>query len=55
MEWTSVGIPGDDDRTGRRVHFIPQQVASARFLAVHAGTATAAPDNPPLTDRPAAG
>lgn len=50
VEWTSLGIPGDDDLTGRRVHFLPSQVAAGGQLPVRARSVTAAPDNPPLTD-----
>ncbi|WP_455360266.1 pyridoxamine 5'-phosphate oxidase family protein [Streptomyces sp. SYSU K21746] len=53
LEWTRPGVAGDDDRTGRRVHFAPQHVVTGRLLPLLADTVTAAPDNPPLTDRPA--
>ncbi|MFD7409682.1 pyridoxamine 5'-phosphate oxidase family protein [Streptomyces sp. NPDC059866] len=51
LEWTRPGIPGDDDRTGRRVHFIPQKLTAGRLLPLQADAVTAAPDNPSLTDR----
>ncbi|MFI2207971.1 pyridoxamine 5'-phosphate oxidase family protein [Streptomyces sp. NPDC020192] len=54
LEWTRTGIPGDDDRTGRRVHFLPQHLVAGRLLPLQADTVAAAPDNPPLTDRPSA-
>jgi uncharacterized protein len=50
LEWTGTGIPGDDDRTGRRVHFTPEQLVAGRLLSLQADSVTAAPDNPPLTD-----
>jgi predicted pyridoxine 5'-phosphate oxidase superfamily flavin-nucleotide-binding protein len=52
LEWTRTGIPGDDDRTGRRVNFLPQHLVAGCLLPLRADTAAAAPDNPPLTDRP---
>ncbi|OUC91871.1 pyridoxamine 5'-phosphate oxidase family protein [Streptomyces swartbergensis] len=52
LEWTRPGTPGDDDRTGRRVHFTPQRLVAGRLLPLQADTVTAAPDNPPLTDQP---
>ncbi|MET9494404.1 pyridoxamine 5'-phosphate oxidase family protein [Streptomyces sp. NPDC006552] len=51
LEWTEPGVPGDDDRTGRRVHFTPRKVVSGGLLPLRADTVTAAHDNPPLTDR----
>lgn len=51
LEWTRPGIAGDDDRTGRRVHFTPQHVVAGRLLSLQADSFTAAPDNPPLTDQ----
>jgi predicted pyridoxine 5'-phosphate oxidase superfamily flavin-nucleotide-binding protein len=54
LEWTGTGIPGDDDRTGRRVHFTPEQLVAGRLLPLQADSVTAAPDNPPLTDQPSA-
>ncbi|MFJ3234908.1 pyridoxamine 5'-phosphate oxidase family protein [Streptomyces sp. NPDC086787] len=54
LEWTRTGIPGDDDRTGRRVHFRPEHLVAGRLLPLQADTVAAAPDNPPLTDRPSA-
>ncbi|GHH57119.1 pyridoxamine 5'-phosphate oxidase family protein [Streptomyces candidus] len=54
LEWPQPGAPGDDDRTGRRVHLAPQQLVAGRLLPLRADTVTAAPDNPPLTDQPSA-
>ncbi|MET8566116.1 pyridoxamine 5'-phosphate oxidase family protein [Streptomyces flaveolus] len=54
LEWTRTGIPGDDDRTGRRVHFTPRHLVAGRLLPLQADTVIAAPDNPPLTDQPTA-
>lgn len=54
LEWTRPGVAGDDDRTGRRVHFTPQHVVAGRLLPLQADSVTAAPDNPPLTDQPSA-
>jgi predicted pyridoxine 5'-phosphate oxidase superfamily flavin-nucleotide-binding protein len=54
VEWTDPGVPGDDDRTGRRVHFTPRHLVSGRLLPLQADSVTPARDNPPLTDRPAA-
>lgn len=54
LEWTRPGLAGDDDRTGRRVHFTPQHVVVGRLLPLQADSVTAAPDNPPLTDKPSA-
>ncbi|WP_328580769.1 pyridoxamine 5'-phosphate oxidase family protein [Streptomyces sp. NBC_00370] len=51
LEWTDPGVPGDDDRTGRRVHFAPRRVVAGHLLPVLADTVSAAPDNPPLTDQ----
>ncbi|GHB76487.1 hypothetical protein GCM10010377_78630 [Streptomyces viridiviolaceus] len=39
-----MGISGDDDRTGRGVHFIPQRVVAGQSSPLQVGTATAAPD-----------
>jgi hypothetical protein len=52
VEWTRPGIAGDDDRTGRRIHFLPQRLVAGRLLPLRADATSAAPDNPPLTDRP---
>ncbi|QQQ74258.1 pyridoxamine 5'-phosphate oxidase family protein [Saccharothrix sp. 6-C] len=49
VEWTAPGVPGDDGRTGRRVHFTPRQVRAGHLLPLRAGPAAPAPDNPPLT------
>ncbi|MCA1217227.1 pyridoxamine 5'-phosphate oxidase family protein [Streptomyces sp. 8L] len=49
LEWTGTGVPGDDDDTGRRVHFIPERLVAGRLLPLAADTVTAAPDNPPIT------
>ncbi|MFJ5228952.1 pyridoxamine 5'-phosphate oxidase family protein [Kitasatospora sp. NPDC088391] len=49
LEWTGTGVPGDDDDTGRRVRFTPEQYVAGRLLSLQADTVTAAPDNPPLT------
>ncbi|MFK0292784.1 pyridoxamine 5'-phosphate oxidase family protein [Streptomyces sp. NPDC090442] len=54
LEWTRTGIPGDDDRTGRRVHFLPRHLVAGRLLPLRADTVAAASDNPPLTDRSSA-
>ncbi|MEW1654256.1 pyridoxamine 5'-phosphate oxidase family protein [Streptomyces sp. NPDC093707] len=51
LEWTRPGVPGDDDRTGRRVHFTPSQLRAGRLLPLQADSVAAAPDNPPLTDQ----
>ncbi|MEU8794028.1 pyridoxamine 5'-phosphate oxidase family protein [Streptomyces sp. NPDC048643] len=53
VEWTDPGAPGDDDHTGRRVRFTPRHVVAGRLLPVQADSVAAAPDNPPLTGRPA--
>lgn len=53
VEWTDPGAPGDDDHTGRRVRFTPRHLAAGRLLPVQADSVAAAPDNPPLTGRPA--
>ncbi|MEV8437962.1 pyridoxamine 5'-phosphate oxidase family protein [Actinosynnema sp. NPDC051121] len=49
VEWTRPGVPGDDDRTGRRVHFTPRHLVAGRLLPLRADTVVPAPDNPPLT------
>jgi predicted pyridoxine 5'-phosphate oxidase superfamily flavin-nucleotide-binding protein len=49
VEWTAPGAPGDDDGTGRRVHFVPARVAAGRLLHVHAGLTAAYHANPPLS------
>jgi predicted pyridoxine 5'-phosphate oxidase superfamily flavin-nucleotide-binding protein len=49
LEWIRPGVAGDDDRTGRRVHFAPRRVVAGRLLPLLADTVTASPDNPPLT------
>ncbi|WP_405911536.1 pyridoxamine 5'-phosphate oxidase family protein [Streptomyces sp. NBC_00963] len=54
LEWTDPGTAGDDDRTGRRVHFTPHHLIAGRLLPLQADSVTAAPDNPPLTDPPTA-
>jgi predicted pyridoxine 5'-phosphate oxidase superfamily flavin-nucleotide-binding protein len=54
LEWTRVDVPGDDDRTGRRVRFLPKQLVAGPLLPLRAEAVTAAPDNPPLTERPSA-
>ncbi|WP_331760087.1 pyridoxamine 5'-phosphate oxidase family protein (plasmid) [Streptomyces sp. NBC_01471] len=51
LEWTRPGIAGDDDRTGRRVHFTPEHLVAGRLLPLQGDSVTAAPDNPPLTDQ----
>jgi uncharacterized protein len=48
VEWTRPGVPGDDDRTGRRVHFTPRHLVAGRLLPLRADTVVPAPDNPPL-------
>lgn len=55
LDWTIPGIPGDDDDTGRRVHFTPEVLVAGRLLPLRATTATPAPDNPPVTDQSHAG
>jgi hypothetical protein len=50
VEWTTPGVPGDDDGTGRRVRFAPEVVLAGDLLPVRASAVTPAPDNPPLTD-----
>ncbi|WP_413755546.1 pyridoxamine 5'-phosphate oxidase family protein [Streptomyces sp. MMBL 11-3] len=52
VEQTGTGVPGDDDRTGRRVRFTPEHVVAGHLLPLRADAVTPAPDNPPLTDRP---
>jgi hypothetical protein len=52
LEWTRMGIPGDDGRTGRRVRFLPRHLLAGGLLSLRADSVTAAPDNPPLTDQP---
>jgi predicted pyridoxine 5'-phosphate oxidase superfamily flavin-nucleotide-binding protein len=54
LEWTRPGVPGDDDRTGRRVHFTPRHVVAGHLLPLQADSVAAAPDNPLLTDQPRA-
>nr|WP_238413256.1 pyridoxamine 5'-phosphate oxidase family protein [Saccharothrix deserti] len=49
VEWTRPGAPGDDDRTGRRVHFIPRHLLAGHLLPLRADSVAPAPDNPPLT------
>jgi hypothetical protein len=49
LEWTRTGIPGDDGRTGRRVHFHLEQLAAGHLLPLQADSVSGAPDNPPLT------
>ena len=49
VEWTRPGVPGDDDRTGRRVHFTPRRLVAGRLLPLRAASTAPAPDNPPLT------
>lgn len=51
VEWTRPGAPGDDGRTGRRVHFTPRQAVAGGLLPLRADTVAAAPGNPPLTHR----
>ncbi|MEU4769066.1 pyridoxamine 5'-phosphate oxidase family protein [Actinosynnema sp. NPDC023794] len=48
VEWTSPGVPGDDDRTGRRVRFTPRHVRAGHLLPLRADSVAPAPDNPPL-------
>lgn len=50
LEWPRPGTPGDDDRTGRRVRFLPERLVAGQLLPLQADFVTAAPDNPPLTD-----
>jgi predicted pyridoxine 5'-phosphate oxidase superfamily flavin-nucleotide-binding protein len=50
LGWTPRGIPGDDGRTGRRVHFTPEALVAGRVLSLQAATVTPSADNPPLTD-----
>lgn len=54
LEWTRPGVAGDDDHTGRRVHFTPEHLVAGRLLPLQADAVTAAPDNPPLTAQPSA-
>lgn len=54
LEWTRPGVPGDDDRTGRRVRFTPRRLVAGRLLPLRAGSVAAAPGNPPLTGPPSA-
>ncbi|MFE9749375.1 pyridoxamine 5'-phosphate oxidase family protein [Saccharothrix saharensis] len=49
VEWTGPGALGDDDHTGRRVHFTPRHVAAGRLLPLRAGSVSPSPYNPPLT------
>ncbi|MGW5640886.1 pyridoxamine 5'-phosphate oxidase family protein [Streptomyces sp. NPDC003832] len=49
-EFTAVGAPGDDDRTGRRMHFTPRHLMAGRLLARQADTVVVYPHNPPLAD-----
>ena len=49
VEWTRPGVPGDDDRTGRRVHFTPRHLVAGHLLPLRADSVAPAPDNPPLT------
>ncbi|MEU3256157.1 pyridoxamine 5'-phosphate oxidase family protein [Streptomyces sp. NPDC006997] len=52
LDWAHHHLPGDDDGTGRRVRFSPERLVAGRLLPLRADSVTAAPDNPPLTDRP---
>ncbi|TQM78594.1 hypothetical protein FHX81_0864 [Saccharothrix saharensis] len=49
VEWTGPGALGDDDRTGRRVHFTPRHVVAGRLLPLRADAVSPSPYNPPLT------
>ncbi|WP_294564122.1 pyridoxamine 5'-phosphate oxidase family protein [uncultured Arthrobacter sp.] len=50
VDWTPHDVPGDDDGTGRRVHFTPESVVAGRLLPLHAAATAAYPYNPQLTD-----
>lgn len=54
VEWIRPGAPGDDDHTGRRVHFTPRHVVAGRLLPLRADSVVPAPDNPRLTAPPRA-
>jgi uncharacterized protein len=52
VEWTTPGIAGDDDLTGRRVHFTVTDTVAGDLLPAHAGTPAIAYElNPPVTGR----
>ncbi|GGX62843.1 pyridoxamine 5'-phosphate oxidase family protein [Streptomyces fructofermentans] len=53
VDWTAPGVPGDDDRTGRRVGFTPEALVAGDFLPLHASDVGPSPHNPELTDLPA--
>jgi hypothetical protein len=48
-EWTAPGAPGDDDATGRLVHFTPDQVVAGRLLRAHAEATVPYENNPSLS------
>jgi predicted pyridoxine 5'-phosphate oxidase superfamily flavin-nucleotide-binding protein len=48
VQWTALGVAGDDGATGRRVRMHIENVAESS-LPVHAGGFTASPYNPPLS------
>ncbi|MFF4902641.1 pyridoxamine 5'-phosphate oxidase family protein [Streptomyces sp. NPDC001068] len=50
LEWTRPGVTGDDDGTGRRVHFYPEHLVADLELPLRADSVAATPGNPPLTD-----
>ncbi len=47
LEWTAPGVPGDDDGTGRRIHFRPTRVIDGSAL-LHAGPPASTTVNPAL-------
>lgn len=49
VEWTALGIRGDDGGTGRRVRFTTEQIATGFPLDVHSDSPHPSPYNPPIT------
>ncbi len=52
VEWIKPGARGDDDATGRRVRFIPDEVIAGPLLGANAEATTPYADNPPLSAEP---
>ncbi|HMD91344.1 MAG TPA: hypothetical protein VKG80_01770 [Trebonia sp.] len=42
LRWTSLGSPGDDGHTGRRVDFTPQRLVAATLLPLRTDAVAAA-------------
>ena len=49
LQWTGIGVPGDDGGTGRRVLYSPEALVAGRLLPRRASTVSASPDNPATT------